>query len=162
MLAKSNPMPLPVCHPSPSQNIPQGTIYLLLSVHPRSGFPPLSFVWLQKPASWHRAKVWHRSNWADQDVQKIYFTTLIHHAGLYFSNWNCWVPLFIQDWFIHWWFMTADKVYGLFVKGGCSPDCQVMIYAASDEHTVTNVCFKSVTLSVQGKIMTIMTELIQE
>ena len=58
--------------------------------------------------------------------------------------------------------MTADKVYGLFVKGGCSPDCQVMIYAASDEHTVTNVCFKSVTLSVQGKIMTIMTELIQE
>lgn len=50
---------------------------------------------------------------------------------------NCWVLLFIQDW----WFMTADKVYSLFVKGGCSPDCQVMIYVASDEHTVANVCF---------------------
>lgn len=48
LLAKSNPMPLPVCHPSPSQNIPEGTIYLLVSVYPRSGFPPLSLARLQR------------------------------------------------------------------------------------------------------------------
>lgn len=30
--------------------------------------------------------------------------------------------------------MTKDNVSGLFVWGRCSPDCQVMIYFAIDEH----------------------------
>lgn len=127
LLAKSNPMPLPVCYPSPSQNIPEGTIYLLVSVRPRSGFPPLSLVQLQRRHGTEpkyddlivHAKI-------NRNTKKIHFTSLIYQTlstmldslqRSYKENRGYYSSLRIGG---SWQLITCLVcLYG----DGCSPDC---------------------------------------
>lgn len=119
LLAKSNPMPLPVCHPSPSQNIPEGTIYLLVSVRPHSGFPPLSLARLQQRHGMEPKYDMHLIVHAkiNRNTEKIHFTTLPNLITHYPPCWTLcsgkWRLLFFTE---DWWFMTA-YVSGLFVWG---------------------------------------------